>query len=75
MRAIAKWKYVQKSALKDIVDRKHQDGLDLSVLRTPNGRVTATDQETHKATTLGFKKVFNSEGLHPTDEWEKCMQD
>ena len=80
MRAMAKWKYVLKSVLKDRVGRKHQDRLDLSVVRTRDGGVTATDRETHIATTLGFEKVFDMqaihrEGLHTDTDWERCMQD
>ena len=79
MRAMAKLKYVLKSVLKDRVGRNHQNGLDLSIVRTPDGGITETDQETHRATFLGFEEVFNipeihSEGLHTTEEWERCMQ-
>ena len=79
MRAMAKWKYVLKAVLKDRVGRKHLDGLDLLIVRTSDEEVTATNQETHRATTLGFEEFFNlpeinSEGLHTADEWERCMQ-
>ena len=80
MRALGKWKYVLKSVLKDRVGRKHQDGLDLSVVRTHDGGVTATDRETHIATTIGFEEVFDMpeihrEGLHTETDWERCMRD
>ena len=78
MRAIAKLKYVLKSVLKVRVGRKHQDELELSLVRTSDEGVTASDQETHKVRTLGFEKVFNlldinSKSIYTTDEWEKCM--
>ena len=73
MRAMAKCKYVLKSVLNDRVGRKHQNGLDLSIVMASDGRVTATDQETHRATSLGFKEIFNlpeihSEGLQTADK-------
>ena len=64
MRAMAKWKYVLKSVLKDRVGRKHQDDLDLSVVRTRDGGETANGRETHIATTLGIEEVFDMPDIH-----------
>ena len=63
IRAMAKWKYVLKWVLNDRVGQKHHDGLDLSVVRTTDGGIKATDRETHIATTLGFEGVFDMPGI------------
>ena len=80
MRAMTKWKYVLKLVLNDRVGQKHQDRLDLLIVRTHDTGMTATDQKTHRATTLGFEEVFNrpeihKEDIHTTDKWQRCMQD
>ena len=54
-----KCKYVLKSVLKNRVWRMHQNGLDLSVVRTTDGGVTVTDRKTNIATTLGLLEVFD----------------
>ena len=64
MRAMVKWKYVLKSVLEDRVCRKHQNKLGLSIVRTSDGGLTATDQETNRAITLGFEEVFNLLEIH-----------
>ena len=63
MRAMAKWKYVLQYVLKDPVWLNYQNRLDLLVVRTTDGGVTATDRKTHIATTLIFEEVFNMPDL------------
>ena len=80
LRKQGKWRTVIKSLLGILAGRRHQDGVNLDILKTATGKCTTSPEEVHTVATDGLRQWFSSpeaqrRGIHTADDWERALTD
>ena len=80
LRKQGKWRQVIKSLLGTLAGRRHQEGVDLSILKTDGGRCTESPEEVHHEATKALEEWFGSpeehnRGIHTNEDWERTLRD
>ena len=80
LRKQGKWRTVIKSLLGHLAGRRHQDGVNLDIIKTPTGSCTTSQEEVHSVATEGLRKWFSiteeqRRGIHTAEDWERALTD
>ena len=80
LRKQGKWRGIIKSLLGTLAGRRHQDGVDLAILRKSDNSCTDSPEEVHHEATEGLEKWFGSpeehrRGIHANEDWERALMD
>ena len=80
LRKQGKWRSVIKSLLGILAGRRHQDGVNLDILKTASGVCTTSSKEVHAVATKGLRQWFSSpdaqrRGIHTAEDWERALTD
>ena len=68
-----------ESLLGTLAGRRHQEAVDLSILKTGGNRCTDSPEDVHHEVTKALKEWFSSpdehnRGIHTNDDWENALQ-